>query len=36
MATEKQDKAFQKWVLTKAAQKAAKELSNVEAKPHST
>ena len=36
MTTEKQDKAFQKWVLTKAAQKAAKELSNVEAKPHST
>ena len=32
----KQDKAFTKHVLTKAAEKAAKEFSNVEAKPHST
>ena len=32
----KHDKAFTKHVLTKAAEKAAKEFSNVEAKPHST
>ena len=36
---EKKDEAFKKalkWVKTKAEQEAKKELSNVEAKPHST